>query len=64
MYTFLDDDKLIYNRLFGFRTNYSMEHALISLIENVKYLLDSGYVVYVDMWICGMWCVYCSRVSI
>ena len=45
MYKFLDVNNLIYNRQFGFRTNYSTEHALISLTENNKKLLDSGNVV-------------------
>ena len=45
MYTFLDVNNLIYNRQFGFRPNYSTEHALISLTENIKNLLDSGNVV-------------------
>ena len=45
MYKFLDVNNLIYNRRFGFRTNYSTEHALISLTENIKNLLDSGNVV-------------------
>ena len=45
MYKFLDVNNLIYNRQFGFRTNYSTEHAFISLTENIKNLLDSGNVV-------------------
>ena len=45
MYKFLYVKNLIYNRQFGFRTNYSIEHALISLTENMKNLLDSGNVV-------------------
>ena len=35
MYKFLDVNNLIYNRQFGFRRNYSTEHALISLTENI-----------------------------
>ena len=45
MYKSLDVNNLIYNRQFGFRTNHSTEHALISLTENIKNLLDSGNVV-------------------
>ena len=45
MYKFLDVNNLIYNRQFDFRTHYSTEHALISLTENIKNLLDSGNVV-------------------
>ena len=45
MYKFLDENELIYNRQFRFRKNYSTEHALINLTENVKNLVDySGYV--------------------
>ena len=49
------DDKLIYNRPFGFRNNYPTEHALISLTENVNNLLNSGHVV------CGMF-IYLEQV--
>ena len=36
MYCFLDDNHLIYNRQFGFRSNYSTNHALISIREHIK----------------------------
>ena len=52
MYSFLNDNKLIYNRQFGFRSNYSTDHALISSIETIKKKLDSGnYVcgVFIDL---------------
>ena len=45
MYSFLEENKLIYNRQFGFRSNYSTEHALINLTEYIKNLLDSGNIV-------------------
>ena len=45
MYKFLDVNNLIYNRQFGFKTNYSNEHTLISLTENIKNLLNCGNVV-------------------
>ena len=50
MYKLLDVNNLIYNRQFGFRTNYSTEHALISLTENIKQ--------FTRLWECGMWSVY------
>ena len=45
MYSFLEENKLIYNQQFGFRSNYSTEHALINLTEYIKNLLDSGNIV-------------------
>ena len=33
MYNFLDDNNFIYERQFGFRSNYSTNHALISTTE-------------------------------
>ena len=42
-------NNLIYNRQFGFRTNYFTEHALISLTEYIKNT---------RLWKCGMWSVY------
>ena len=45
MYSFLDVNNLIYNRQFGFRSNYSTNHALISITEHIKMSLDDGYLV-------------------
>ena len=45
MYSFLDDSNLIYNRQFGFRSNYSTNHALISITEHIKKSLDDGNLV-------------------
>ena len=42
MYEFLELNKLIYNRQFGFRANHSTNHALISMTESIKSFLDSG----------------------
>ena len=39
MYSFLEENKLIYNQQFGFRSNYSTEHALINLTEYIRNLL-------------------------
>ena len=42
MYSFLDVNHLIYNRQFGFRSNYSANHAIISITEHIKKSLDDG----------------------
>ena len=35
-YKYFDKYKIIYSMQFGFRTNYSTEHALVSLTEKIK----------------------------
>ena len=45
MYSFIDEHKLIYKRQFGFRSKHSTSHALISITESIKALVDSGNVV-------------------
>ena len=45
MYSFLNENNLIYNLQFGFRSNYSTNHALISIIEYIKKSLDNGNLV-------------------
>ena len=45
MYSFIDNHKLIYKRQFGFRSKHSTSHALISITESIKSLVDSGNVV-------------------
>ena len=42
MYEFLELNKLIYNRQFGFRANHSKNYALISMTESIKSFLDFG----------------------
>ena len=42
MNSFLTSKKLIYEKQFGFRSNYSINHALISLTEKLNNHLDSG----------------------
>ena len=42
MYKFLDNNNLIYDRQFGFRSKYSTSHALISTTEWIKSLIDKG----------------------
>ena len=45
IYSFLCKYKLINTNQFGFRSNHSTEHALISLIETIKKSLDNDEVV-------------------
>ena len=40
MYEFLESNKLIYKGQFGFRSNHSTSHALISTTESIKSYLD------------------------
>ena len=40
MYKYLEKNDLIYDRQFGFRSNHSTSHALISLTESIKNYLD------------------------
>ena len=42
MFKFLESNKLIYTRQFGFRANHSTNHALISMTESIKSFLDNG----------------------
>ena len=52
IYFYLDQKKLLYSKQFGFRGNHSTNHAIISLTEHIRKLLDRGeYVcgVFVDL---------------
>ena len=52
IYSYLVNDKLIFDTQFGFRSNYSTNHALLSITECIKELVDTGkYVcgVFVDL---------------
>ena len=52
IYGFLSCNDLIYEKQFGFRANHSTNHALISVTESIKNLLDKGnYVagIFVDL---------------
>ena len=52
MYDFLDKNKLIYSRQFGFRADHSTNHALISTIESIKSCIDTrNYVggIFIDL---------------
>ena len=51
LYTFLNNNNIIYNLQFGFRKHYSTSHALINITENIRKTLDDrniGYGVLVD----------------
>ena len=45
IYEFLSKNNLLYNRQFGFRSKHSTNHAIISLSEGIKSLLDTGQMV-------------------
>ena len=45
VYAYLVKYNLITSKQFGFRSNHSCNHAIISLTEHVKKLLDDGHVV-------------------
>ena len=52
IYSYLITNKLIYEKQFGFRSNYSTNHALLSITEQIKNFLDAGnYVcgIFVDL---------------
>ena len=42
LYTFLNNNNIIYNLQFGFRQQYSTSHALINITENIRKALDDG----------------------
>ena len=51
LYTFLNNNNIIYNLQFGFRKQYSTSHDLINITENIRKALDDrniGYGVFVD----------------
>ena len=52
LYTFLNNNNIIYNLQFGFRQQYSTSHALIDITENIRKALDGGNIgcgVFVDL---------------
>ena len=52
LYTFLNNNKIIYNLQFGFRQQYSASHALINVTEIIRKALDDGNIgcgVFVDL---------------
>ena len=42
LYTFLNNNNIIYNLQFGVRQQYSTSHPLINVIENIGKALDDG----------------------
>ena len=51
LYTFLNNNNIIYNLQFGFRQQYSTSHALINITEIIRKALDDGNIgcgVFVD----------------
>ena len=45
LYTFLNENNVIYNLQFGFRQQYFTSHALINIPENIRKALDDGNIV-------------------
>ena len=45
---FLNDQKVLYKKQFGFQKKFSTAHAVISLIENIKKAIDN------KMFVCGV----------
>ena len=48
IYSFLSSNNHIYNKQFGFRSNYSTNHALLSITEQIKAYVDTGH------YVCGV----------
>ena len=48
IYSYLDKNNLIYSKQFGFRSKYSTNHAIISLTEHIRNLIDNG------QYVCGI----------
>ena len=52
LYTFLNENNIIYSLQFGFRQQYSTSLTLINLTENIRKALDDGSIgcgVFVDL---------------
>ena len=52
LYTFLDNNSIIYDLQFGFRQKYYTSHALININEDIKKALDDGNIgcgVFIDL---------------
>ena len=48
VYSYLTKKDLIYSKQFGFRSNHSTNHAIISITEHIRNLLDNGH------YVCGI----------
>ena len=44
VYQFFTENNIIYDLQFGFKQNFSAAHALINLTENIRQVLDEGYI--------------------
>ena len=44
LYSFLNNNNIIYNLQFGFRQHYSTSHTLFNITENIRKALDEGNV--------------------
>ena len=52
LYTFLNNNNIIYNLKFGFRQQYSTSHVLINITENTRKAINDGNIacgVFVDL---------------
>ena len=52
LYTFLNNNNIIYDLQFGFRQQYSASHALLKITENIRKAVDNGNIgcgVFVDL---------------
>ena len=52
LYTFLNNNNIIYNLKFGFRQQYSTSHILINITENTRKAINDGNIacgVFVDL---------------
>ena len=49
IWEFLEESNILYEKQYGFRTNHSTTHALLSIIEQIKSNLDKTNVY--------MWCL-------
>ena len=52
LYTFLNNNNIIYNLHLGFRQQYSTSYALLNMTENIRKVLDDGKIgcgIFVDL---------------
>ena len=42
LYAFLEDLDAFYDILYGFRKKYSTDHAVLSIVEEIRQNLDNG----------------------
>ena len=48
IYSYLVKHNIIFTKPLGFRSNYSTNHALLSIIEHIREFIDSG------CYVCGV----------